>query len=236
MADEAVDEPLVGIAEGPQEDEQAEPALASHPRPGGDLLAGLGLDVELDPFAPVGVDGPGDDGLQIAAGLEDHPGGPHELGYHHPLGAVDDEGPLVRHHREVPHEDGLLLDLAGVGVLELGAHEDRRGVGHVFFFALLHRELRRRAQVLVSGVELQDQLERSGEVLDRTDIAECVRQSLLEEPLERVTLDRDEVRQRQDFIEVGEGETLPGRGTSGQGLLLRESGLADLRGGAPKPR
>ena len=72
MADEALEEGLVGVAEGAQQDEQAEAALAGDAAAGGDLLARLGLDVELDPLTAVGVDGAGDDGLGVAAGLEDH--------------------------------------------------------------------------------------------------------------------------------------------------------------------
>ena len=62
---------LLVVAEGAQQDEQAEAALAGHAGAGGDVLARLGLDVELDPLAAVGVDGAGDDGLGVAAGLED---------------------------------------------------------------------------------------------------------------------------------------------------------------------
>ena len=162
IADETVDETVVvRIAQGSQQDEKAQPALAGHPRTGRDLLAGLGLHVELDPLPAVGVDGAGNDRLQVAAGLEDDAGGADQLRDHYALGSVDDEGALVRHHREVPHEDGLLFDLAGVGVLELRPHEDGGGKGHVLLFALLHRELRRRPQILIGGIELQDQLQGS---------------------------------------------------------------------------
>src|SRR3712207_8737585 len=41
------------------------------------------------------------------------------------------------------HEDGLLFDLARLGVHEPRPHEDRRGIGHVLFLALLHREDRK---------------------------------------------------------------------------------------------
>ena len=125
----------------------------------------------------------------------------------HPLGAVDDEGALVGHHREVPHEDRLLLDLAGAGVHEPGAHEHRRGVGHVLFLALLHREFRRRAQVGVGRVELQLEAQLAGEVLDRADVVERLGQTPVQEPLERVTLDGDEVRQGQGLVDVGERKT-----------------------------
>ena len=124
-----------------------------------------------------------------------------------PLGAVDDEGALVRHHREVPHEDGLLLDLAGAGVHEPGPHEDRGGVGHVLFLALLHRELGRWAQVGIGRVELELEAQLTGEVLDGADVAEGLGQAPVEEPLERVPLDGDEVWQRQSLVDVGEGKT-----------------------------
>ena len=57
VADEAVQEALVLVAEGAQQHEQRQAALAGHPGAGGDVLGRLGLDVELDPLAAVGVDG-----------------------------------------------------------------------------------------------------------------------------------------------------------------------------------
>ena len=136
-------------------------------------------------------------------GLEDDARGADELRHDDALGAVDDEGALVGHHREVPHEDRLLLDLAGGRVHEAGPHEDRRGEGHVLLLALLHRELRRRAQVLVVGVELELEAEGLGEVLDRADVAEGLREALLEEPLEGVAAgsrsDRAESRTSSRF-------------------------------------
>ena len=207
VAHEPLEEGLVLVAEGAQQHEQREPALAGHPAPGGDVLGRLGLDVELDPLAPVGVDGAGEDGLGVAAGLEDDARGADQLADHDPLGAVDDEGPLVGHHREVPHEDRLLLDLAGAGVHEPRPHEDRRGVGHVLFLALLHRELRWWAQVGIGRVELELEAQLAGEVLDRADVVERLGQAPVQEPLERVALDGDEVGQRQGLVDVGKGKT-----------------------------
>ena len=40
--------------------------------------------------------------------------------------------------REVAHEHGLGLDLAGVAVLELGIHVQRCGVGVILLLAFLH--------------------------------------------------------------------------------------------------
>ncbi len=176
---------LLVVAEGPEQHEQAEATLAGDAAAGGDVLARLLLDVELDPLAAVGVDGAGDELVlgQVAqaealARLEDDARRAHELRHDDALGAVDHERALVGHHGEVAHEDRLLLDLAGGGVHEPGPHEDRRGEGHVLLLALLDRELRRRPQVLVVGVELQLELQGLGEVLDRADVAEGLREAL----------------------------------------------------------
>ena len=219
LADEGVEEAggvLLVVAEGAEEHEQAEAALARDPGAGRDVLAGLLLDVELDPLAPVGVDGALDELVLgevpeavALAGLEDHTGGTDELRHHDALGAVDHEGALLGHHGEVTHEDRLLLDLAGGGVDEPGAHEDRRRVRHVLFLALLDGELGRRPQVLVVGVELQLELQSLGEVLDGRDVGEGLLQSLLEEPLEGLSLDRHEIGKRERFLDVRERVPIP---------------------------
>ena len=144
------------------------------------------------------------------ARLEDDAGAADELRHDDALGAVDDERALLGHHREVAHEHGLLFDLTRVAVHEPGAHEDRRAVGHVLLLALLHRELRRRAQVFVERVELELELQRLGEVLDRADVAEGLGETLLEEPLEALALDRDQVGQLERLVQVGERITLTG--------------------------
>ncbi len=212
MAHEAVQEGLVAVPERAQQYEQRQPALAGDAAARGDVLARLRLDVELDPLTPVRMDGPGEHGLDVAARLEDHAGRAHQLGDDDTLGAVDDEGAAVGHHREVPHEDRLLLDLARGGVEEAGPHEHGRRVGHVLFLALLHRELRRRAQVGVGRIELELEAQLPGEVFDRADVAEGLGQALVEEPLERVALDRDQVRKRQSLVDVCERDAFGATG------------------------
>ena len=64
MAHEAIEEArvvLLVVAEGPEQHEQAEATLAGDAGAGGDVLARLLLDVELDPLTAVGVDGAGDE-------------------------------------------------------------------------------------------------------------------------------------------------------------------------------
>ena len=87
------------------------------------------------------------------------------------LGAVDDEGALGRHEREVAHEDRLALDLAGLVVGELRRHVERRGVGEVLLLALVHGVLG-----VVEHRVLERERHRLGEVLDRRDLLEDLRQ------------------------------------------------------------
>ena len=90
-----------------------------------------------------------------------------QLGHHDTLGAVDDEGALGRHEREVAHEDGLALDLAGAVVDELRRHEHGGGVRHVLVLALLDGVLGR-----LEPVVAERQGHGSREVLDRADLLE----------------------------------------------------------------
>ena len=214
VLDEPVEEArlvLLVVAEGAEQGEQRDAALAGDPGAGGDVLARLLLDIHLDPLAAVGVDRAGDE-LVLAevtqaeplTRLEDDARRTDELGHDDTLGAVDDEGTLVGHHGEVAHEDRLLLDFAGVGVHEASAHEDRRAVGHVLFLALLHRVFRRRTQVLVVRIELELQLKGLGEVLDRRDVAEGLGQALVEEPLEALPLDGDQIGKFENFLQIAE--------------------------------
>src|SRR4051794_5062562 len=223
LGNEALEEPrsmLFVVPAGTQQREDAHAALAGDACAGGDVLAGLVLDVELQPFTTVRMNCPLDELVlaevaqpEALARLEDHTGAAHELRHDHPLGAVDDEGALLGHHREVAHEHGLLFDLAGVAIHEPGAHEDRRAVGHVLLFALVDRELRRWPKVFVVGIELQLQLQGFAEVLDRRDVAEGFGKALVEEPFEALPLHGDQVGQLQRLGEVGERIALAGRGT-----------------------
>ena len=206
---------LLVVAEGAQEHEQAEAALAGHPGAGGDVLARLLLDVELDPLAPVGVDGALD---QLVLGqvpeavplarLEDDARGADELGHDDPLGAVDHEGALVGHHGEVTHEDRLLLDLAGGGVHEAGAHED--GAEKVMSFSLHSstENLGGGRRSSSSGSNSSSSCRVSvkslmGEMSAKVSFRPC------EEPLEGFPLDRHEVRKRQGLLDVRERVPIP---------------------------
>ena len=208
MTDEAVVEGLVLVAQRSQQREERQTALAGHTGPGVDVTVGLVLDVELDPLTTVRVDGAGEEGLCVTARGEDRARGADQLADDHSLGAVDDERPTVGHHREVPHEDRLLLDLAGVGVHEASAHEDRCGVGHVLLLALLDRELRSGAQVRIRRVELELEAQATGEVLDRADVLERLLEAMVKEPPEALSLDSDQVWKGKGLVDVGERDAL----------------------------
>src|SRR3984893_14129618 len=87
------------------------------PRRGADRVALV--DVELQPRAAAGDHL---DAVQrLLGGLVDvlvevHTRRADQLGHHDTLGAVDDEGALLGHHREVAHEERLVLYLPGVFV------------------------------------------------------------------------------------------------------------------------
>ena len=142
-----------------------------------------------------------------------------ELGHNDTLGAVHDERALLGLHREVAHEDDLLLDFAGVAIHESRPDEDRCREGHVLLFALLHRELRWRAQVWIERVELKLKLEVFREVLNRRDAAERLRQSLVEEVLEGFGLNRNQVGELEGLLQVAERITFTRHGTNRHGSL-----------------
>src|SRR5262249_55474082 len=171
------------------------------------------VDLELEPGAPGRHEVRREDLLRRVLRL--HQVGTRaadELRHDDALGPVDDERAEPRHHREVPHEDGLLADLAGLLVDEADGHRERRLVRQVLLAALLDRELRLPEAVLA---ELDG--ERAGVVLDRRDVVDRLPQALVEEPLERGLLDVDQVRKIQNLLYAGEGCARARRGNlSGQ--------------------
>jgi hypothetical protein len=188
-----------------QQDRDVLPALAVDPDTDRVLL----VDVELEPRPTAGDDLGDVDVLirglvELAAEVDARRAD--ELGHDHPLGPVYDEGPALGHHGEVPHEDLLLLDLAGRLVDEHRLDEQRSGEGGVLVLALLLGEL-----LILESVLPEMQLELLGEVLDRRDFLEDLLQALGEEPVERLTLDADEVGERQRLVELGETDTIANR-------------------------
>ena len=170
------------------------------------------VDLELEPRAAA-RDDLGVDDLALGRGLvggdtEVDAGRTHQLRHDDALGAVDDERAAVGHHREVAHEDRLLFDLARLRVHETRGDEQRARVGHVALAALVLGVLGR-----VEDVVGQLELELTGEVLDRRDVAQDLGDTVFEEPPKRVGLYFDEVGKLLDLAKLREGKTLTGRET-----------------------
>ena len=220
---------LVGAqSQRPQEDASQELALAVDAHVQDVLLVVL----ELDPRTAVRNDLAQEVGA-VVRGLEEHARRAVQLADDHALGAVDDEGAVLRHQRNVAEEDFLLLHVADgavaglrVLVVDREPHGDlqRRGVRHAALFALGHVVLQlqaHRVAALVAeigrvgvvraalGAEHVAQVERIG--LDRrTAVAAGGAQVV--QPLEVAALalpvadgELDEVELRH-VAEVGDGK------------------------------
>ena len=184
------------LRERAQERRDRQLSLAIDPRVDGSLL----VDLELEPRATRRHQVGREHLLRRVLRLHEiGAGAPDELRHDHPLGAVDDEGALLGHHREVPHEDRLLPDLACLLVHEPDHHRQRRLVGEVLLAALLDRE--GRVAELVRA-ELHGQ--RARVVLDRRYVVDRLPKAFLHEPGEGRLLDVDQVRNLQNMVETGE--------------------------------
>ena len=153
----------------------------------------------LKPSAPVGNHSRGEQrlvGFRINLFAVVHAGGADDLGNDNTLGAVDDKGTGLSHQGEVTHEDLLLLDLLGLLVAQADADFQRRGIGGVAHFALLHTVLGR----FVHAVVNERQLQVAGKISDGAHIVEHFAQSRVQKPLVRFFLDLQQVRHRDDLF------------------------------------
>ena len=184
---------LVGrVPQRPEQHAHGALALAVHLDRYDVAVAGL----ELHPRAPVGDQlGGGQQaaGSCVRAGREVDARRTHELAHHHPLGAVDHEGPGRRHHRYVADEQVLEFPLPFGRTWRLGMQlygdVQRGGVGGLTFAAFVFRVGR-----LFEPVSHEVQLEApAGEVLDGSDLLEELLQAFRLEPLEGVELYLDKI-------------------------------------------
>src|SRR5262249_717099 len=148
---------LVGAAqpERAQEHRRQEFALAID----ADVEQVLGVVLELDPRAAVGNDLRDVEGLVL--GVEERARRAVQLADDDALGAVDDEGAVLRHQRDVAEVDLLLLDVADGLDARLGllvphhqpdGHLERHGVGHAALLALVDVVLQLQADRVAADV------------------------------------------------------------------------------------
>ena len=178
----------------------------------------LGVELEVQPGTAIRDDAGSEQVFARCMGLaavvvEEHARRTVHLGYNDALGAIDDEGALVGHERDIAHVDVLLLDVLDrtcAGFLvhikddQAHLHLQRSGIRHVALLAFLDVELRRFELV---GDEIQNGA--LGEILDREDrledglharVATRARGHILhQEVLVRTLLNFDEIRHRNRF-------------------------------------
>ena len=228
----------------------------------------LGVELDVEPGAAIGNDARREQELARRMGLalvvvEEHAGRAVHLRDDDALGAVDDEGAVVGHERNVAHVDILLLDVLdrlGAGLLvdiehdQAQRHLERRRIGHAALAALVDVVLRR-LELVVDEFEHRG----VGEVGDRKHRLEDGLQALVGPPALRLLhqqelvigrlLNLDEVRHLCDFLDFPEklanalatvNVCLPSRSLSveppGPGRLSgRPQSIATIRTGVEAP-
>ena len=180
--------------------------------------------------------------------IEEHAGRTVHLRDDDALGAVDDEGAVHGHERDIAHVDVLLLDVLdrlGAGFLvdiehdQAQRHLQRRSIGHAALAALVDVVFRRLELVA-------DEFQHRGarEIRDRKHRAEHRLQALVQPAARRLVdhqelvigrlLNLDEVRHLGDFLDVS--EELANAFATGE-CLLRHRGLSFRRpSGANLPK
>ena len=150
--------------------------------------------------------------------IEENTGRAMHLGNDDAFGAVDDEGAVVRHQRDVAHVDILFLDvldrfgarlLVDVEYDQAQRHLERRGIGHAALAALVDVVFRR-----LELVFHEFEHRRVGEVRDREHGLEHGLQAFVRPPADRLPhqkklvigrlLNLDEVRHLCDFLDFPE--------------------------------
>ena len=181
----------------------------------------LGVELDVEPGAAIGNHARSKQQLAGRMGLalvvvEEHAGRTVHLGNDDPLGAIDDEGAIHGHERDIAHVDVLLLDVLyrlGTGFLvdiehdEAQRHFQRRSVGHAALAALVDVIFRR-----LEFVAHEFQHRGAGEIGDRENRTEDGLQALVQptaggfldhqELVIGCLLNLDEVRHLGDFLDV----------------------------------
>ena len=126
------------------------------------------------------------------------------LGNDDTLGAVDDEGAVLRHQGEFTHPDAGALDVVHVGlVAQRDVEAQRSGVSQVTLTAALHGVLR-----LAQGVILEGQLERAAIIGDGRGVHQDFPQIHVKKALVRVLLHLDQIGHFQNLANTREAHAL----------------------------
>ena len=183
----------------------------------------LGVEFEVEPRAAIGDDPRREQELARAVGLAlvvivEHARRAVHLRDDHALGAVDHEGAVVGHQRQVAHVDVLLLDVADAaraGVVvdvpddQAQGDPERGGEGHAALMALLDVVFRLLELVLDEVErrplgEVPDREHRLEDLLQPDQVALRRAQVHLQEVLVGRALNLDQVRHHRDLGDVPE--------------------------------
>ena len=183
----------------------------------------LGVELDVEPGAAIRNDAGGEQQLARGMGLalvviEEHARRAVHLRNDDALGAVDDEGAVVGHERNVAHVDILLFDVLDrtcarlfidIEHDEAQRHLERRGISHAALAALVDVILRR-----LEFVFDEFKLRRIGKIGNREDRFEDGLQALVGTPADRLLhqqelvigclLNLDEVRHLRHFLDCPE--------------------------------
>ena len=197
-AEQLFERAVGAVAERAQKHRRREFALSVHAHP----QDALRILFEFQPCPAVGDDGRLVDLLArlIRFGDVVHAGGTDKLGDDDALRAVDDEGTVVRHEREIAHKDDGIDDLVLDLVDKAHLHAKGQGVSRVAVAALLLIILGRIAEFVAQEV----QLEVIGKVGNGRIVLENFRDPLVDERVIALFLDLDEVGDVDDFVDLAE--------------------------------
>ncbi len=177
----------------------------------------LDVEFEIQPGATIGDDPRRKQQLARRVGLalvviEKHAGGAMQLRNDDPLGAVDDEGAVIGHQRQLTHVNFVFLDIldlvgAGLGILvhqhQPQPHPQRSGVGQstqLTFADVEHRLAQPVTHVLQPGVaRITDDREHRAESGVQSHVPAFSRRYLgLQKLTIRIQLDRQQVGHLED--------------------------------------
>ena len=226
LVEEIEDVDVAGVADGAEQRRDEElPATAAAIEI--DVEEIVVVELDLEPGAAIGDDTERMEELavRVRGDLEAQAGRTVELGDHDALGAVDDEGAALGHHRDLAHVDLLVLDV--ILLAEAKLHIERHRIGDAFAEALDLGVLGITDRV---GNVLEDEALVVGR--DREDFAEdglqavrlalALRHLFLQILQIGVDLNLDEIRRLDDFAELTEILAFLSGGHKGSRVLDNE--------------
>ena len=122
-----------------------------------------------------------------------------QLGYDNALRAVDDEGAVLGHQREIAHEHFGFLDFMGIAVGQANRNLQRRGIGCIALLALFHRVFR----LVVQRIIRKFQNQAFAVIGDRRNVRQNLPKAFLQKGLVRILLHLNQIGYCQRLFNAG---------------------------------